>query len=496
MSGIEFQCDLSITGEPMPHFWEHTVGSGHAPLALRADWQNQLHRCHTELGFQHVRFHDILSDEMGTLMDENDQLLYSFFNADQICDFLVSIGMKPFVELSFMPSTLSSGSTTVFHYAANVTPPKDYVAWGELIGRLVRHWVRRYGIDEVALWYFEVWNEPNLKEFWTGTQADYFRLYQVTAQVIKDIDSRLQVGGPATASNAWIAEFIDYCSANRVPVDFVSTHHYPTDALGTVGEDTETQLEHSQRSILRDWARDTHHKCAGKPLYYTEWNSSSNPRDHLHDEPYTAGVIIKTMMEARGLAQGYSYWTFSDIFEENFMPATAFQGGFGLLTLQGVAKPSYRAFELLHYLGTEELPVAGTHATVDAWVVRGHADTTVLLTNHALPRHPIETQSVHVALSGMDAPRNVYIQRIDEHHANAKALWLEMGSPALPTPREVDQLHAASALTREPVPWNYNDGVLSFTVSIPPHAVALISIETVLETPEIKMIPADTHILQ
>ncbi len=170
---------------------------------------------------------------------------------------------------------------------------------------------------------------------------------------------RLQVGGPATAKNEWITEFLDFCEKNNVPADFVSTHHYPTDALGSVGEDTETQLAHSQRSILREWAQDTHRKARGKPLYYTEWSSSSNPRDHLHDEPYTAAVIIKTMMEARGLVQGYSYWTFTDIFEENYMPATAFQGGFGLLTLQGVAKPSYRAFELLHRLGVEELPVDG-----------------------------------------------------------------------------------------------------------------------------------------
>src|SRR6201999_4348536 len=128
----------------------------------------------------------------------------------------------------------------------------------------------------------------------------------------------------------------------------------------------------------------------GLPLYYTEWSCSSNPRDPLHDEPYAAAVIVKTMMEARGLAQGYSYWTFSDIFEKNYMPARAFQGGFGLLTLQGVAKPAYRAFELLHRLGVEELPVDGVHETVDVWVIRGSGSVKVLLTNHALPRHPIE----------------------------------------------------------------------------------------------------------
>jgi xylan 1,4-beta-xylosidase len=477
MNHVQFSCCLSDKSADLPHFWEHTVGSGHAPLALRADWQQQLQECHEQLGFLHTRFHGLLCDDMGTLIDEGDLLLYSFFNADQICDFLLSIGMKPFVELSFMPSTLSSGSKTVFHYRANVTPPKDYAQWATLIGKLATHWVERYGIDEVRTWFFEVWNEPNIKAFWTGTQADYFKLYRFTAQAIKEVDDRLQVGGPATANNEWITEFLNFCEKNKVPVDFISTHHYPTDALGSIGEDTETQLAHSQRSVLREWAQETHRKARGKPLYYTEWSSSSNPRDHLHDEPYTAAVIIKTMMEARGLVQGYSFWTFTDIFEENYMPATAFEGGFGLLTLQGVAKPSYRAFELLHRLGVDELPVDGVHETVDVWVVRGRNAVTILLTNHALPRHPIETESVHIQLTGLLSPRNVYIERIDDNHANAKRLWIEMGSPSLPTKREVEQLHAASQIVREPLQWKYEAEILHLELAIPPHAIAAITVE-------------------
>ncbi len=121
----DFTCSFSQPTKAFPHFWEHTVGSGHAPLALRADWQAQMLRCHSELGFQYVRFHAVLSDEMGTLIREKQQLLYSFFNADQVIDFLLSIGMRPFVELSFMPAALASGHTTVFRYRGNVTPPKD-----------------------------------------------------------------------------------------------------------------------------------------------------------------------------------------------------------------------------------------------------------------------------------------------------------------------------------------------------------------------------------
>jgi xylan 1,4-beta-xylosidase len=475
---VHFRCLLSETTGQLAHFWEHTVGSGHATLALRADWQRQLQRCHNELGFNHVRFHGLLCDEVGTLVDELDQLVYSYFNADQIFDFLLSIGMKPFVELSFMPLALSSGNQTVFKYRGNVTPPKDYKKWATLIHKLVTHWVERYGVEEVRTWFFEVWNEPNLQAFWTGDQSEYFKLYRCTAEAIKQVDDRLQVGGPATAKNEWIAEFLDFCDKNKVPADFVSTHHYPTDALGSVGEDTLTQLAHSRRSILRQWAQDSHRQARGRPLYYTEWNASSNPRDFLHDEPYTACVIIKTMMEANGLVQGYSFWTFSDIFEENYFPAKAFQGGFGLLTLQGIAKPSYRAFELLHRLGTEQCLVDGLHETVDAWVVRSPSSVTVLLTNHALPRHPIETELVHIQLRGAARPARVSVERIDEDHANAKRCWHEMGEPPSPSPREVEKLRLASRLVQEPLPWKYEEGTIDLEITIPPEGVAAIVVET------------------
>lgn len=114
MSTIEFTCNLSEQGNPLSRFWEHTVGSSRALLALRADWHEQMRSCHDELGFRHVRFHGLLSDDMGTMVVHRDEFLYSFFNIDQIFDFLLSIGMRPFVELSFMPRALASGSTTVF----------------------------------------------------------------------------------------------------------------------------------------------------------------------------------------------------------------------------------------------------------------------------------------------------------------------------------------------------------------------------------------------
>jgi len=472
----DFSCRLSETTTPLTHFWEHTVGSDHAPVALRADWQAQLRRCHEDLGFRYVRFHGLLSDDMGTLIDHDGKPLYSFFNADQVVDFLLSVGMRPFVELSFMPEALASGYKTVFHYKGNITPPKDYKQWATLMNRLARHWVERYGVEEVREWFFEVWNEPNLPAFWKGTQADYFKLYRHTVEAIKCVDPALKVGGPATAKNEWIEEFLEFCEKKKLPVDFVSTHHYPTDALGNEGDDTETQLATSRRAVLREQAQDTFRRARGKPVFYTEWNASSNPRDARHDEPYAAAFVAKTILEANGLVEGYSFWTFTDIFEENYFPSVPFHGGFGLLTLHGVPKPAYRAFELLHRLGTEQLLVDGIHETVSVWAVRQETSVTVLATNHALPRHSIKGETVNVRISEAREPRHVHVERIDEAHANPQRAWREMGAPEYLSALQLEHLHAVSRMAREPLPWKYDNGVVHVEIEVPPHAVAAITV--------------------
>lgn len=476
MSNIEFFCNLAEKTTALPHFWEHTVGSDHAPVALRADWQRQLQLCHNELGFRYVRFHGLLSDDIGTVVQEKDKLIYSFFNTDQVFDFLLSIGMKPFVELSFMPTALASSNKTVFSYKANVTPPRDYRQWATLINRLVSHWLDRYGGTEVREWFFEVWNEPNLRSFWTGTQRDYFKLYRYTAEAIKKIDTSFRVGGPATAKSEWIEDFVDFCERNKVPADFISTHQYPTDGFES-DDDTEVKLFKSQRGIMREVAQDTRRYARGKPVYYTEWNSSSNPRDALHDESYAAAFAVSTIMEAKGLVDGYCFWTFSDIFEEDYFPSMPFHGGFGLLNLHGIPKPTYRAFELLHNVGSEQSLVDGLHETVDCSVVRKDSTVTVLLTNHATPGHSIETERVTVRLDNARRPKNVHIQRIDAEHANPRAEWLDMGQPEYLTGADVARLQEASRLVKERQPFSYKHGAVFLEMDLPPHAVAAITVE-------------------
>ena len=472
-----FECDVREPGAPLAHVWSHTIGSDHARMALRADWQAQMRRTHAELGVRHVRFHALLDDDMATLLDERDSLLYGFHNVDLIVDFLRSIDMRPFVELSFMPRALASGDRTVFSYRGNVTPPRKMSDWDQLIERLVRHSIARYGIDEVRQWYFEVWNEPNLDAFWTGTQADYFELYRHTANTLRRIDAQLRVGGPATANDGWIDDFVDFCQREAVPCDFISTHHYPTDAFGKPGDDTETQLSLATRGILRERAQRVKQAARGLPVYYTEWSSSSNPFFHRHDEPYAAAFMAKNFLDVADLVEAYSYWTFSDIFAENYFSSMPFHGGFGLLTIDGIAKPTYRAFQLLCRLGEERLVVHGAHATVDVCATRVADGLVLFVTNHAFPRQPIADERVRIDLAGSRAPRAAAIERIDEAHCNPRKLWQALGAPEYPDVTQLQRLDAASQLRREPLAWQVTADGLGIELDMPPHAVAALSLE-------------------
>ncbi len=461
-------------------YWTKCVGSCHAATALREDWRKQLKTCRKELGFEYMRFHGLLDDDMSVCVrNAEGSIEYSFFNVDSIFDFLLDIGMRPFIELSFMPSVLASGSKTVFHYLGNITPPRSYDKWGDLIGALAGHLVGRYGAEEVRKWFFEVWNEPNLDIFWAGTQQEYFRLYQSAAMAIKNVDARLAVGGPSTAIDAWIPELREFCAKQGIPLDFISTHHYPTDASYGLGLDMEEQMARSQRGVLHARVKRALGEAGPIPLYYTEWNCSPSPRDPYHDAPYNAAFIVKTIGGNLGLVDFYSYWTFSDIFEESGFSTIPFHGGFGLLSIHGIPKPSYRAFQLLSRLDGERLEVAvdRVRPTVDCVASRTKEGLTILISNHQVPKSPIQAERIQLCVSGIKRVRSASLERIDEEHANPRKAWMEMGSPTYLDRRQIQALMKASELHREKIDWNADESGISINLLIQPHSVVSVSLE-------------------
>lgn len=476
-----FKADLSSTPIPLRHPWRWCVGSGHATLALRADWQKQLSQARKDLGFEHVRFHGILDDDMGTLVCEDDEPLYSFFNTDRIFDFLLSIGMKPVVELSFMPRMLSSGSDIVFHYQGNITAPKDYAQWAELIRRLASHWVERYGIEEVSQWPFECWNEPNLNAFWLEGQDAYFKLFKTTARALQSVDSRLKLGGPVTADNAWLADFDASCTKSGVDAAFISTHFYPTDPFGKSDTDTISQLRDAPRGVMRDRALDARKVAGKRPLYYTEWSISSNPRDPFHDSSFAAAFATRIVMSVDDVVDGYSYWTFTDIFEENYFPSMPFHGGFGMMNLYGIPKPIYRAFQMVAELGNARVDVAGEHDTVSICAAHaaGTDATTIVLVNLAMPEHPIGSESVRLRLTHRPdvVARAAKLARIDDGHVNPERAWREMGKPEYLNPKQVEVLTEASNPVDEPIAFIADNGLLEIGLVLAPQSVNRLRIE-------------------
>ena len=361
--------DFNSESGAMNTMFKECVGAGRANEGLRADWQQQLAFVKQECDFKYIRMHGLLTDDMAVYTeDRNGNPQYNYMYIDALYDYLLSIGIKPFVELGFMPAALASGKNTIFWWKGNVTPPKDYQKWGDLIRNLTEHFTERYGAEEVKTWYFEVWNEPNLTPgFWTGTQEEYFKLYKYAALAVKSVNSDYRVGGPGTAGAAWESEMIEYCINNNVPIDFISTHSYGVkqgflDEFGNSG----TVLSKDPMSVSGDVLQSREEiSASAKPhleLHYTEWSSSYTPSDPLHDSYHEAAYILEKLKQVGNSVNSMSYWVFTDIFEEAGPRFTPFHGGFGLLNIQGIPKSAFYAYSFINKLGETELKNTDTRS--------------------------------------------------------------------------------------------------------------------------------------
>ncbi|HLP05832.1 MAG TPA: hypothetical protein VK152_10425 [Paludibacter sp.] len=361
--------DYSVENGAMNTMFKQCVGAGRANEGLRADWQQQLAFVKKECDFKYIRMHGLLTDDMAVYSEDgkgNPQ--YNYMYIDALYDYLLSIGVKPFVELGFMPNALASGKQTIFWWRGNVTPPKDFQKWEDFIRNLTQHFTERYGVDEVKTWYFEVWNEPNLSPgFWTGTQADYFKLYKYSVQGIKSVNPDYKVGGPGTAGAAWESEMIEYCTKNNLPIDFISTHSYGVnqgflDEYGNSG----TVLSKDPMAVSGDVLQSRKEIAASaKPnleLHYTEWSASYTPADPIHDSYHEAAYILEKIKQVGSAANSMSYWVFTDVFEEPGPRFTPFHGGFGLLTIQGIPKSAFYAYQFMNKLGKTELKNTDTRS--------------------------------------------------------------------------------------------------------------------------------------
>ena len=466
--------DASAPAHPLPHFWEKMFGSGRAVLALRESYLRDLRDVKQITDFEYVRFHAIFHDEVGIYDESSDgKPIYNFSYVDQIYDGLLANGVRPFVELSFMPNKLAAHEVLhAFWYKQDISPPKDYQKWDDLITAFVKHLVDHYGIDEVARWYFEVWNEPNL-DFWAGDprQATYFELYDHTARALKAVNPRLRVGGPATAQAAWADAFIKHCADQNVPVDFVSSHVYGNDKA----EDVFGTHENIPRNQMVCRAVKKVHdqiQASAKPqlpLIWSEFNASYKNETEVTDAAYMGPWLANTIRQCDGLVDMMSYWTFSDVFEEQGVVKEPFYGGFGLVAEDGIPKPAFAAFEVLHHLGDERLALDSDTALVTR---KKDGSLVVALWNYAPPELPGEPKTFTLKFEGKRF-KHAAIFRVDREHGDARSTYEKMDSPHYPTQAQIATLRKAAQLPA-PESQTLRDGEL--TLTLPTYGLAVIEV--------------------
>jgi xylan 1,4-beta-xylosidase len=468
--------DSAAPAHPFPHFWEKMFGSGRAVLSLRESYGNDLRETKRITGFEYVRFHAIFHDEVGLYDEDKDgKPVYNFSYVDQIYDGLRENKVRPFVELSFMPKKLTSDANAVhpFWYKQNVAPPKDWNKWEQMIESFARHLVERYGVEEVAQWYFEVWNEPNI-DFWGGDpkEATYYELYDRAARAIKRVSPRLRVGGPATAQAAWVDRFLAHCKEKNVPVDFASTHVYGNDkaedVFGTHENIPRTQMV--CRAVKKVHEQIAASAFPNTPLIWSEFNASYMNEPAVTDAAFMGPWMADTIRQCDGLTAMMSYWTFSDVFEEQGVVKTPFYGGFGLLAERSIPKAAFNDFALLHQLGDTRLDVNSDNVLVTR---REDGSLALVVWNLFLPEEAGSPKTVALHFKGLSGAHSARITIVDKDHGSPLPAWEKMGRPASPALAQIEALRKPAAL---PAAQTQTLKSGSLTLTLQPQALALIEI--------------------
>jgi xylan 1,4-beta-xylosidase len=440
------------------HFADLSVGSDYPGTLIRDDSLAQLKIAKEELGFRYIRFHAIFHDILGTYKVVDGKPVYDWTKMDYLYDKLLGMGIKPFVELGFTPDAMKTSNQTIFYWKGNSSHPKPD-QWAALVDAFVRHMQQRYGKDEVRSWFFEVWNEPNLAGFWEkADQKAYFELFDLTSKTLKAIDPALRVGGPSTAGAAWVPEFLAHTKQSGAAVDFITTHTYGVTG-GFLDENGkgDNKLLASPDGIVGD-VRKVRKEIEASylpklPLYFTEWSTSYSPRDLVHDSYMSAAYILSKLKATEGIAQGMSYWTYTDLFEEPGPPTAPFEGGFGLMNPQGIRKASWFAYKYMHELGDRQVPTSDKQS----WVTKDANGVQVLAWDFQTPDmgnesnrpffgavQPTKNEApLTLALKGMKpGTYKVQVYRTGFKANDAQTAYIEMGKPKTLSQEQLAQLQA------------------------------------------------------
>ncbi len=369
---------ISVTGDylPLSHNYHKLICVGSANQFLYQEVQEMIKRTQSEIGFEYVKFHGILSDDMMVYNEDtqgNPQ--YSFTMIDKVFDFILSVGLRPLCQLSFMPIALSSCKERLvdfYHY--NTAPPKDIKKWEDLIYAFMEHIINRYGMKEIKKWLFCVWNEPDetVKEFSWENREMFFDFYCRTYRVVKSFDSKLQFGTPSlllsiTEEDGWAAEFFKYITQEKCVPDFLNIHYYDNTLFEADKRDRTREDSFSAQNMSNFFPLSDdpyafmkfinnlkllmkHYHMKSIPVYLTEWNLTISHRDLLNDTCFKACYLAKNLLENYDRLSSFGYWVLTDFIEEMPLPNDLYHGGLGLFTYNGIPKAHYNAFKLFGYL--------------------------------------------------------------------------------------------------------------------------------------------------
>ena len=413
------------------------VGTGRMGLALQKEYQEQLAMAQELAHFKHIRGHGLFSDDMAIYQPYTDaeghvHESYNFTYLDRVMDSYLSLGIRPFLELGFMPEKMASGTQTIFYWKGNTTPPQDHDKWAAMVKATLAHLKKRYGEDEVSQWPCEVWNEPNLPGFWENADKEkYLHLYAVTARAVKEALPRKRVGGPAicggSGSQEWVRDFLTFCRDNRLPLDFVTRHAYMGQSTTKVGRYTyhemcAVEFTYEEMKKTREII-DSFPEYKGMEMHITEFNTSYNPLCPIHDTNLNAAYIAGLLSCLGDVAASYSYWTFGDVFEELGVPARPFHGGFGMIANQLIPKPTMWTYAFFNNLKGECV-----HRDERSVILRrGDGSFEGVVWNLCREERDAIDISLELPCEGAHC---LLTRTVDEECCNPLKCWHEMGQPA------------------------------------------------------------------
>eukprot|EP01084_Bolivina_argentea_P276702 472200_1 len=500
----KFTVDLSSTSNDVYAFWQSCTTMDHAYVALRADFQEQLATTVKELKIEFIRFHSIFDDSIGIYNPRkpttgNGNSPYSYVNVDKIYDFLQSINIKPLVEMDFMPSVMvpnnSSYKAGMYPiYPVWVGPPTNKTQWYNFVKSFVQHLVDRYGMETVSTWAFDAWNEPNCDHGWgPGGQKSFEDTWNVTANAVKSVNKSFKVGAPGTCGMGWYTDFPQWCHDNKVPLDFFSTHIYPTDQ--------NTPATHNGYLGLLQHLQSTIKKVSptmqiGNTAYGCTIESDS-PSGHnmgTHDTSYNAACFSTFASQFQVLDRDqwfiWSFTGFTDLWDQQGFLSAPFHNGYGWMTQRGIKKPTYHALRLLveyasdrKYFTVKREDSSESNTTLEVFVTMNDSknEIAVFVMNWIPHGKPINNETVIVKLNNVPNNKNIpsegILYRIDSDNCNPGEVWQKQGSPVYPSQKQLDEMVNASNTYPHKIGITNNNGDVTLQVDIPKDGVAVTVID-------------------